>query len=151
MTTLRTRPGRGGGWPLRLLLALSGWLALATATGLPDGSFARALMTTTFLLLGPGAAAVRWARPGAQWRDAGWPVVLEAAFLTVALSLCLAVLAAEVFYLSDAFTPIRVLTALAAVTSLLALLPRRAATGGRAVGRTRPPRTRGPAADEPRG
>lgn len=120
MTTLRAglRPRRA----LRLGLALSGWIALAVAITLPDGAFLRVLITTAFLLLCPGLAAVRWARP-TPWREREWPVVLETVLMALVLSLCLAVLAVEPFYLSGSFTTTRVLIALAAVTSVLALLP----------------------------
>jgi hypothetical protein len=50
-------------------------------------------------------------------------LVVETAFLAVALSLCLGVLAVEPFYLSDSFTTTRVIVTLAVITSLLALLP----------------------------
>jgi hypothetical protein len=111
-------------WPLRIALALSGWLALAATLALPDAGVTRLLIVCVFLLLCPGAAATRWARP-TPWHDRGRPFVVETAFLSVALSLCLAVLAAEPFYLSGSFTTTRVIMTLAAMTSVLALLPTR--------------------------
>ncbi|MGC5036236.1 hypothetical protein ACPXCS_01510 [Streptomyces sp. DT190] len=125
-------------WPLRLALALSGWLALAATLALPDAGAPRLLIVCVFLLLCPGAAATRWARP-TPWHERGWPFVVETALLAVVLSLCLAVLAAEPYYLSGSFTTTRVIATLAAVTSVLALLP--------APGRHRPPARRtGPGA-----
>ncbi|WP_179272505.1 hypothetical protein [Streptomyces sp. XY006] len=120
-------------WPLRLALALSGWLALAATLALPDAGVPRLLIVCVFLLLCPGAAATRWTRP-TPWHDRGWPSVVETVFLAVLLSLCLAVLAVEPYYLSGSFTTTRVLVTLAAMTSVLALLP--------APGRRRPPAER---------
>ncbi|MFI0135345.1 FAD-dependent oxidoreductase [Streptomyces luteogriseus] len=122
MTTLPTSlPAR---WrrPSRIALALSGWLALAATLALPDAGVVRVLVVCVFLLLCPGAAATRWARP-TPWHGKGWPLVVETAFLAVLLSLCLAVLAVEPFYLTGTFTSTRVIVTLAAMTSLLALLP----------------------------
>ncbi|MFF7765323.1 NAD(P)-binding domain-containing protein [Streptomyces massasporeus] len=117
-------------WPLRVALALSGWLALAATLALPDAGVLRMLVVCTFLLLCPGAAATRWARP-TPWHGRGWPFVVETAFLALLFSLCLAVLAVEPFYLSETFTTTRVIITLAALTSLLALLP---TPGGRRPG-----------------
>ncbi|WP_367319374.1 hypothetical protein [Streptomyces sp. HUAS ZL42] len=107
---------------LRWGLALSGWLALA-ATALPAAGVLRVLVTTVFLLVCPGLAAVRWAWP-APARAAGRVALLEAAVLTFVLSLSLAVVIAEALFLSGVFTVARALLALAVVTSTLALLPR---------------------------
>ncbi|MFF5955363.1 NAD(P)-binding domain-containing protein [Streptomyces luteogriseus] len=130
MTTLpMSLPGRWG-WPSRIALALSGWLALAATLALPDAGVVRMLVVCVFLLLCPGAAATRWAKP-TPWHGKGWPLVVETAFLAVLLSLCLAVLAVEPFYLTGTFTSTRVIITLAALTSLLALLP---PPGGRRPG-----------------
>ncbi|MGW0610766.1 NAD(P)-binding domain-containing protein [Streptomyces sp. NPDC002788] len=122
MTTLPTSLPPQWRWPLRIGLALSGWIALAATSTLADAGVPRLLIVCAFLLLCPGIAATRWARP-TPWHDRGWPLVVETAFLSLALSLCLALLAVEPFYLSDSFTTARVIGTLAAITSLLALLP----------------------------
>ncbi|PNG16917.1 hypothetical protein, partial [Streptomyces cahuitamycinicus] len=122
MTTLPMSLPPRRRWPLRIALALSGWLALAATLTLPDGGVPRTLVVCVFLLLCPGFAATRWARP-TPWHERGWPYVVETAFLAVLLSLCLAVIAVEPFYLSETFTTTRVVITLAAMTSLLALLP----------------------------
>ncbi|MFE7897902.1 FAD-dependent oxidoreductase [Streptomyces sp. NPDC057424] len=122
MTTLPMSLPPRWRWPLRIALALSGWLALAATLTLPDAGVPRTLVVCVFLLLCPGSAATRWARP-TPWHAKGWPFVVETVFLAVLLSLCLAVLAVEPFYLSETFTTARVITTLAVMTSLLALLP----------------------------
>ncbi|WP_308311364.1 NAD(P)-binding domain-containing protein [Streptomyces sp. D2-8] len=122
MTTLPLSLPPRWRWPLRIALALSGWLALAATLALPGAGVWRTLVVCVFLLLCPGFAATRWARP-TPWHERGWPFVVETAFLAVLLSLCLAVLAVEPFYLSETFTTTRVISTLAAMTSLLALLP----------------------------
>ncbi|MFE1439892.1 hypothetical protein [Streptomyces sp. NPDC058739] len=103
-------------------LALSGWAALAAVTFLPDGQVLRAVVTTAFLLVCPGLAAARWARPRAlRVRDR--TALLETGVLALTLSVSMAALVAEALFLWDAFTVTRVLLALACVTSVLALLP----------------------------
>ncbi|MFF5570431.1 NAD(P)-binding domain-containing protein [Streptomyces luteogriseus] len=154
MTTLPLSLPPRWSWPLRIALALSGWLALAATLTLTDAGVWRTLVVCVFLLLCPGFAATRWARP-TPWHERDWPLVVETAFLAVLLSLCLVVLAVEPFYLSGTFTTTRVIITLAAMTSLLALLP---TPGSRRTG-TRPtapddapspPGTRpAPAADSP--
>ena len=109
--------------PLRWGLALSGWAALAAVTFLPDAVVLRVVVTTAFLLVCPGLAASRWARPGPV-RATDRTAVLETCVLTVVLSLSLAVLAVEPMFLSDTFTVTRALLALAVATSVLALLPK---------------------------
>jgi len=123
---------------LRWGIAASGWLALA-ATALPAGNALRVVVTAAFLIVCPGLAAV-WPRRSAARRGPGWATVLEPAVLSVVLSLSLAVLVAEAFFLSRTFTFTRALLALAVLTSVLALMPgpgvlrsaRRRATAGAA-------------------
>jgi len=108
--------------PSRLGLAASGWLALA-ATALPDGSPARIAIAFAFLLLCPGAAAVRLG--GAvldRGRDRSMDL-LEAGVLTVAVSLALGALVGEAFFVSHSFTTTRAIAALAAITTVGALCP----------------------------
>lgn len=112
---------------LRWGLAMSGWTALAAAILLPEAGALRVLVTTVFLLVCPGLAAARWARPTCGWTGRR-TAVLDTAVLAVVLSMSLALLAAEVLFLSGAFTATRVFLVLAVVTSVLALLPR---PGGR--------------------
>ncbi|MEV6195086.1 hypothetical protein AB0M19_22125 [Streptomyces sp. NPDC051920] len=108
---------------LRWGLALSGWVTLAVVTLLPDALVLRGVVTTAFLLVCPGLAASRWARPGAaRVRDRA--VLLETGVLTLTLSVSIAVLVVEPLFLFDAFSVTRALVALAAVTTVLALLPR---------------------------
>ncbi|MET9849466.1 hypothetical protein [Streptomyces ossamyceticus] len=107
---------------LRWCLALSGWAALAAVTLLPEGNIPRAVVTTAFLLVCPGLAAARWAR-SAPLRATDRTAVGERALLALVLSLSLAVLAVEPMFLGGTFTTVRAMLALAAVTSLLALLP----------------------------
>nr|WSY50039.1 hypothetical protein OG999_07715 [Streptomyces sp. NBC_00886] len=116
--------------PLRWGLALSGWAALAAVTFLPDAAVLRVLVTTAFLLVCPGLAAARWARP-ASARATSRTVVLETAVLTVVVGMSLSVLVVEALYLSGTFTVTRALLALAVVTSLLALLPQPGGPPGR--------------------
>jgi hypothetical protein len=108
---------------LRWGLALSGWVALAVVTFLPDALVLRATVTTAFLLACPGLAASRWARSGVR-RLTDRTAVLETGVLALVLSLSMAVLVVEPLFLGGAFTVTRALLALAAVTSVLALLPR---------------------------
>ncbi|MBO4253473.1 hypothetical protein [Streptomyces griseorubiginosus] len=121
MTLLRTGPSPRWALPLRCGLALSGWLAVA-ASGLPAGSVLRALVVTLFLLVCPGLAASRWARPPAG-RETGRTPMLETAVLSLVVSLALAVVVVVPFYLGGVFTTLRALATLAFVTSALALLP----------------------------
>ncbi len=106
-------------------LALSGWLALA-ATALPAATPLRVLVTAGFLVLGPGGAAVRLSRATAHGRQthSRRTGALEAAVLTVALSLVLDTLVAEGFYLVRGFSTGRELAVLAALTTLLTALAR---------------------------
>ncbi|MFF1909641.1 family 16 glycosylhydrolase [Kitasatospora sp. NPDC058218] len=130
----------------RLALALLGWIALAS-TVLPPGNPLRIALTGGFLVLGPGAAALL-ARPTIA-RTAGGPDRLAAASLAVALSTALAALTAVALLAYDVFSVERALAALAAVTTLLALVPHgtRPGRGGRPPGGAPPVRTAGPAQD----
>ncbi|MFF8535676.1 hypothetical protein ACN6K9_000721 [Streptomyces sp. SAS_267] len=103
-------------------LALSGWVALAVVTLLPDALVLRAVVTTAFLLVCPGLAASRWARSRVR-RLRDRTAVLETGVLALTLSLSMAVLVVEPLFLGGAFTVTRALLALAAATSVLALLP----------------------------
>ncbi|NUK05616.1 DUF1616 domain-containing protein [Streptomyces lunaelactis] len=103
-------------------LAASGWLALA-ATVPPAGTPLRVFVTAVFLLVCPGLAAVQSLRPAAR-RSRDPAELLEAAVLSVVVSLSLSVLVAEALFLSGTFTARRALLALAVLTSLLALVPR---------------------------
>ncbi|GAA1268234.1 hypothetical protein GCM10009665_66170 [Kitasatospora nipponensis] len=117
---------------MRLALALSGWAALLV-TALPAGFPLRVVLLAAFLLLGPGAAAVRPVSP----RRTDPLDALEGLVLTVAVSLALLALVAEAFYLNHAFTVPRAVGALAALTTLLTLRPRRwppGRSGGRGAG-----------------
>ncbi|MGW3990982.1 hypothetical protein [Streptomyces sp. NPDC004830] len=122
MTTLLTGHAPRRTRPLRIGLALSGWIALAAAHLLPDASVPRLVVVCAFLLLCPGAAATRWSGPS-PWPVGGRPFAVESAFLPVVLSLCLDVLVVVPFYLGGAYGTTPVLSTLAAVTTLLALLP----------------------------
>ncbi|WP_328666725.1 hypothetical protein OG905_06925 [Streptomyces sp. NBC_00322] len=113
---------------LRWGLAASGWLALA-ATVASAGTPLRVVVTAVFLLVCPGLAAVGPVRPEA-WRGNGRVAVLEVAVLSVVLSLSLSVLVAEAFFLTGTFSARRALLALAVLTSVLALMPRR---GGKRI------------------
>lgn len=124
-------------------LAVSGWVALA-ATALPAANPLRVLLVTAFLLVCPGAAAVRLAAADRDRRRRGQEL-LESWVLTVALSLSIGALVAEGFFLSRSFTTVRAIAVLAALTTLMALAA--------AVGRPRPRRSRaagpGPAPGSP--
>ncbi|MFD8152225.1 hypothetical protein ACFV28_15930 [Streptomyces sp. NPDC059720] len=108
--------------PLRIGLALSGWIALAAVSLLPDAGVLRLIVVCVFLFLCPGIAAARWCGPS-PWRAGSRPFALESAFLPVALSLCLDVFVVVPFYLGEAYGTTRVLGTLAALTTVLALLP----------------------------
>ncbi|MFE2297847.1 hypothetical protein ACFXAW_06580 [Streptomyces sp. NPDC059445] len=125
---------------LRWGLALSGWVTLAVVTLLPDALVLRGVVATAFLLVCPGLAASRWARPGAV-RAWDRTALLETGVLAPTLSVSMAVLVVEPLFLWDAFTVTRALVVLAAVTSALTLLPRRGGwsrRASRAAGNTAP-------------
>ena len=110
-------------FPVGPALALSGWVALAS-TALPEGSPLRVAAALAFLLVCPGAATVRLARPALARH--GHPLsTLEAGSLTLALSVSIATLVAEAYYIDRSFTTGRALGTLAVVTSLIALVPQR--------------------------
>lgn len=99
-------------------LVASGWVAWA-ATGL-SGSVLRAVVLTLFLLLVPGAAAVRL-RGAAPGRDSHAVRAVEVAVLVVSLSLALDALVAVGFFLEHDLDSTRAVGALAALTTVLAL------------------------------
>jgi uncharacterized membrane protein len=101
------------------VLALSGWLALA-ATRLPDASAGRIAVSLAFLLICPGAALMRVVAATMHGRDR-YEQLLTAA-LAVAASLAVATLTSEVFFLTGTYTMTRCVCALAAATSVLALV-----------------------------
>ncbi|MFC1407992.1 family 16 glycosylhydrolase [Streptacidiphilus sp. N1-12] len=111
-------------WRIGVGLGLSGWVALA-ATALPASpavlGWLRVLVVACFLVAGPGGAAVRAAARAPDRRGRGWER-LEAAVLTVALSLSISAVVAEGFSLAHGFSSARVVGTLAAVTTALALL-----------------------------
>lgn len=108
--------------PQRLLLAGSGWIALAAATVLPDGNALRAVTAFAFLLTCPGAALVRLGN--AHLARHGRPMDrLEASVLAVTLSLAVGALATEAFFITGSYTLTRATAVLAAVTTLAALCP----------------------------
>ncbi|GAA4794136.1 hypothetical protein GCM10023329_53390 [Streptomyces sanyensis] len=109
--------------PVRLLLALSGWAALA-ATALPSASVPRTALVAAFLLVCPGLAAVRPGRAAAPRHGSDRTALLEQAVLAVVLSLALSALVALGLFLAGVFTAVRALVVLACLTSALALLPR---------------------------
>ncbi|MFJ5777107.1 hypothetical protein [Streptomyces sp. NPDC093094] len=119
--------------PLRWGLALSGWAALAVVVLLPDALVLRIVVTTAFLLVCPGLAGSRWARPGPA-RVMDRTAVLERGVLALTVSMSAAVLVVGPLFLSGWFTVTRALLALAVVTSVLALLP---GPGGRRRGAPR--------------
>jgi hypothetical protein len=100
-------------------LAVSGWIALA-ATRLPDASAGRIAVSLAFLLICPGAAVMRIV--AARMRGADCYEPLLAAALTVAASLAVATLTSEAFYITGTYTMTRCLCALAAFTSIAALV-----------------------------
>lgn len=104
--------------PLRLLLASSGWIALA-AVALPSGTPLRAAVTATFVLVCPGGAAIVPAGPAARSGR------LAACVAALALSVAIAALVAQALFLTHRFTTDRALLVLACLTTVLALFPRR--------------------------
>ena len=106
---------------VRLGLSLSGWAALA-ATRLPDGFPPRVIIAFAFVLLCPGAAAVRLG--DAVLRRSSLRIDrLEAFVLSIALSLAIGALVTETLFLTATYTTARAMVVLAAFTSVGALCP----------------------------
>ena len=103
--------------PYGPVLAGSGWLALASML-LHAADPLRVLLVTLFLVVCPGAAAVRSAAPAQDSRHRP-STLLETGVLAVAVSLALGVLASEAFFLGHVFSAARVVAALAGLTTLL--------------------------------
>ncbi|MER5573869.1 hypothetical protein [Streptomyces massasporeus] len=117
---------------LRCLVALSGWIALA-ATGLPEMSPARLVVTSLFLLVCPGLAAVLlWAGELLTRGTAGAARLLEGALLAGAVSLSLTALVAEALFLTHTFTLTRAVLILAVLCSALVLASSLRSEGRRA-------------------
>ncbi|HEU5355551.1 MAG TPA: hypothetical protein VFU65_13865 [Actinocrinis sp.] len=107
--------------PYTVPLAASGWIALA-ATPLPPSSVLRAVVTVLFVAICPGIAALRITRAVEPASIDRRDPVFEAV-LVVSASLALATIASESLLLAGVLTTPRCVTALAAVTTLLAVLP----------------------------
>ncbi|MEU3689400.1 hypothetical protein [Streptomyces narbonensis] len=118
---------------LRLGLAASGWLALL-AMSLPDAAPLRVAAVTAFLLVCPGLAALLALRPAGRPRGGHPAVLLETALVTLVLGLALTTLVAVALFLGGLFTATRSLLALAALTSVLALLSVRPGARNRDTG-----------------
>ncbi|MEV1064438.1 hypothetical protein [Streptomyces sp. NPDC050263] len=102
---------------LRVLVAASGWLALA-ATAVPGPSPLRWIPVLLFVLFGPGCAAL-YPQPGKLASGAR----LEAIALTAPVSLSLGVLTATSLFLVRGFSMTAFLVSLAAFTTITAALP----------------------------
>ncbi|GAA2575606.1 hypothetical protein [Streptomyces lienomycini] len=102
---------------LRVLVAVSGWLALA-ATAVPGPAPLRWIPVLLFTLFGPGCAALYPQRRGPA-AGAG----LEAVALAAPVSLSLGVLAATSLFLVEAFSATAFLVSLAVFTTVAAALP----------------------------
>ncbi|UYQ62495.1 hypothetical protein [Streptomyces peucetius] len=142
---------------LRLLPPLVGWCAVA-ATALPAASPLRTLLVVAFLLAGPGTAVVRVCAPALRrYRaaahedgngddDDGFARDsdrLEQLVLTLFLSVSAAAVCATALLAAGAFSGLRVLVLLAAVTTLAACCPR--LTGRAPAARASSPPHSGPA------
>ncbi|MDT0614179.1 hypothetical protein [Streptomyces lancefieldiae] len=112
-----TRGARVTPTHLRVLVAASGWLALA-ATALPGPSPLRWIPVLLFVLFGPGCAALY---PQPRGLAAG--ARLEAAALVAPVSLSLGVLAATSLFLVEGFSTTAFLASLAVLTTVTAALP----------------------------
>ncbi|MEU0084980.1 hypothetical protein [Streptomyces sp. NPDC006274] len=148
---------------LRLLPPLVGWCAVA-ATALPAASPLRTLLVVAFVLAGPGAAVVRVCAPalrrfGAAGHEDGRGIGrddgreegfardsdrLEQLVLALFLSVSATVICATALLAAGAFSGLRVLVLLAAVTTLAACCPR--LTGRAPDARASSPPRNGPAA-----
>lgn len=93
-----------------LLLAASGWLALAITVLTGPGAL-RFVVVFAFALVVPGLAVVRLLPLGE---------LLTRAVLSVAVSMSLVVLTAEAAYIAHVLTPAAVMVALAAVCTVAA-------------------------------
>lgn len=102
---------------LRVLVALSGWLALA-ATAVPGPSPLRWIPVLLFILFGPGCAAL-YPQPGGLASGAR----LEAIALAAPVSLSLGVLTATSLFLVQGFSMTAFLVSLAGFTTITAALP----------------------------
>ncbi|MEU1186763.1 hypothetical protein [Streptomyces sp. NPDC005859] len=102
---------------LRVLVAASGWLALA-ATAVPGPSPLRWIPVLLFVLFGPGCAAL-YPQPGGLASGAR----LEAVALAAPVSLSLEVLTATSLFLVEAFSVTAFLVSLACFTTVTAALP----------------------------
>ncbi|MGW1779012.1 hypothetical protein ACWCQQ_07690 [Streptomyces sp. NPDC002143] len=102
---------------LRVLVAVSGWLALA-ATAVPGPSPLRWIPVLLFVLFGPGCAAL-YPQPGGLASGAR----LEAIALAAPVSLSLGVLTATSLFLVQGFSMTAFLVSLAGFTTITAALP----------------------------
>ncbi|GGQ92881.1 hypothetical protein [Streptomyces flaveolus] len=102
---------------LRVFVAASGWLALAT-TALPGPSPLRWIPVLLFTLFGPGCAAL-YPQPGGLAAGAR----LEAVALVAPVSLSLGVLTATSLFLVEGFSATAFLVSLAVFTTVTAALP----------------------------
>ncbi|WP_399887416.1 hypothetical protein ACGH7X_22830 [Streptomyces sp. BBFR51] len=102
---------------LRVLVAASGWLALA-ATAVPGPSPLRWIPVLLFTLFGPGCAALY-----PQPRGLAEGARLEAAALAAPVSLSLGVLTATALFLVEAFSTTAFVVSLAVFTTVTAALP----------------------------
>ncbi|MER6952996.1 MULTISPECIES: hypothetical protein [unclassified Streptomyces] len=114
MGTMRTRVTSTH---LRVLVAASGWLALA-ATAVPGPSPLRWIPVLLFVLFGPGCAAL-YPQPGGLASGAR----LEAIALAAPVSLSLGVLTATSLFLVQGFSMTAFLVSLAGFTTVTAALP----------------------------
>ncbi|WP_329220116.1 DUF1616 domain-containing protein [Streptomyces sp. NBC_01485] len=101
----------------RVLVAVSGWLALA-ATTVPGPAPLRWIPVLLFVLFGPGCAAL-YPQPGALAAGAR----LEAVALAAPISLSLGVLTATSLFLVKGFSMTVFLVSLAGFTTITAALP----------------------------
>jgi hypothetical protein len=104
-----------------ILLALSGWVALAL-TFLPGGSIVRVAGAFGFVLFCPGAALIRW------WPDKD---LLSRFVIAVASSMALAVLVSQGLTLAGTTSARLALVVLAALTSIAAIVPKGSGREGR--------------------
>ncbi|MDR6981055.1 hypothetical protein J2X68_007797 [Streptomyces sp. 3330] len=102
---------------LRILVAASGWTALA-ATAVPGPAPLRWIPVLLFVLFGPGCAAL-YPQPGRLASGAR----LEAVALAAPVSLSLGVLTATSLFLVKAFSTTAFLVSLACFTTVTATLP----------------------------